>query len=117
MTSTTNHIRLQSDLKEHVKGVYKFQNARNGTRIITKEMADYTAVNPTWRKIISSINLIISHLPPDMPAEDISSSLEDLGFCIFNVRQMTVTQEAPSGQTHVETLPLFLVILTRNIKS
>jgi hypothetical protein len=39
MTSTTNFIRLQSDLKEHVRGEYKFRNTQNGTRIITKEMA------------------------------------------------------------------------------
>jgi hypothetical protein len=37
MTSTTNLIQLQSDLKEHVKGEYEFQNTRNGTRVITKE--------------------------------------------------------------------------------
>jgi hypothetical protein len=33
MTSTTNFIRLQSDLKEHVKGEYEFRITRNGTRI------------------------------------------------------------------------------------
>jgi hypothetical protein len=43
-TSTTNLIRLYSDLKDHVKGEYKFQNTRNGTHIITKEMADYSAM-------------------------------------------------------------------------
>jgi hypothetical protein len=36
LTSTTNLIRLQSDLKEHVKGEYEFWNTQNGTRIITK---------------------------------------------------------------------------------
>jgi hypothetical protein len=49
--------------------------------------------------------------------EDISNSLEDLGVNVINVRQMTATQTAPSGQTHVELLPLFIVILTRNINS
>jgi hypothetical protein len=43
MTSTINLIRLQSDLKEHVKGEYEFQNTRNGT-CITEEMADYSAM-------------------------------------------------------------------------
>jgi hypothetical protein len=38
MTSTTNVIRLQRDIKEHVKGEYEFRNTRNGTRIIKKEM-------------------------------------------------------------------------------
>jgi hypothetical protein len=35
-----------------------------------------------------------------MPAEGISSSLEDFGFNIINMRQMTATQRAPNGQTH-----------------
>jgi hypothetical protein len=50
-----------------------------------------------------------------MPVEDISNSLEDLRFSA--VRQITATQRAPNGQTHTETLPLFLVTLIRNIKS
>jgi hypothetical protein len=36
MFSTTNLIRLQRDLKSHVKGQYEFRNTRNGTRVITK---------------------------------------------------------------------------------
>jgi hypothetical protein len=43
ITSTTNLIRLQRDLKEHVKGEYEFRNTRNGTCII-KKMADYSAM-------------------------------------------------------------------------
>jgi hypothetical protein len=38
MTSTTNLIRLQSVLKDHVKGEYKFRNAQSRTHIITEEM-------------------------------------------------------------------------------
>jgi hypothetical protein len=51
-----------------------------------------------------------------MPAEGISNSLEDLGFNVINVRQMTATWGAPDRQIHMETLPLFLVTLTRNIQ-
>jgi hypothetical protein len=50
MTSTTNLIHLQSDLKELVKGAYEFRNTRNGTRIITKEMADYSAMKSYLEK-------------------------------------------------------------------
>jgi hypothetical protein len=32
------------------KGEYDFQNARNGTRIITKEMADYSAMKSYLEK-------------------------------------------------------------------
>jgi hypothetical protein len=63
------------------------------------------------------IKAVICHLPPDIPAEDISKSLEDLGCNIINVRQMMATQTAPNGQTHMEPLPLFLATLTKNIKS
>jgi hypothetical protein len=37
MTSTTNLIRLQSYLKEHVNREYEFRNTLHETRIITKE--------------------------------------------------------------------------------
>jgi hypothetical protein len=46
--------------------------------------------------------------------KDISNNIENLG---FNVRQMTATRRAPTGKTHVETLPLFLDALTKNMKS
>jgi hypothetical protein len=61
-----------------------------------------------------AIKAVIRHLPPDTPAEHISNGLEDLGFNVINVRQMTATRLASNGQTHVKTLPLFLVTLTRN---
>jgi hypothetical protein len=99
MTSTTNFIRLQSDLKDHVKGQYQFQNTRNRTCIITKEMVDYSAMkfyleknnlqyftfSPPSEK---PIKVVICHLPPHTPEEDICNSLEDLGFNVINVRQL-----------------------------
>jgi hypothetical protein len=63
------------------------------------------------------IKAVIRHLLPDMPAEDISNNLEDLGFNVINVRQLMTNRRAPYGQTYVETLPIFLVTLTRNLKS
>jgi hypothetical protein len=62
------------------------------------------------------IKVVIRHLPPDTPAEDISNSLEDLAFNVINVRQMMANRLARKGQTHVEPLLLFLVNLTRNIR-
>jgi hypothetical protein len=40
MTSTTNPF----DSNDHIKGKHKFQKTRNGTRIITKDRADYSVM-------------------------------------------------------------------------
>jgi hypothetical protein len=84
-----------------------------------KEMADYSAMksyldknnlqhftfSPNSEKPIKAV---IRHLPPDTPAVDISNSLENLGYNVFNVRQLTTNQKrAQNGQSYVETLPLF----------
>jgi hypothetical protein len=128
MTSTTDLIQLQSDLKDHVKGPYVFRNTQNGTHIVTKEMADdsamksylktnnlhYSTFSPNCEEPVKAV---IRYLPTDTPAEDVFNNLEDLGFSVINVRQMTATRTGPNGQTHIEPLPLFLVTLTRNIKS
>jgi hypothetical protein len=127
MISTTNLIRLQSILKDHVKGEYNFRNTGNGTHIITKEMVYYSAMKSYLEKnnvhyftfspnSEKPIKAVICHLPPNMPAENISNSLENFGFNIVNMRQMMITRTAPNGQTHMEPLPLFLVTLTRKIK-
>jgi hypothetical protein len=100
MISTTNLIRLQSELKDHVKGEYEFRNTPNGTRTITKEMADYSSM----KFYLEKINIHYFILSPnsgkrtkgDTPAEYISSSLEDLGFKIIKVRQMTALEEHPT---------------------
>jgi hypothetical protein len=55
LTSITNFIRLQRDLKEHVKGEYEFRNIRTGTRMLKKGMADYSAMKWYLEKIISII--------------------------------------------------------------
>jgi hypothetical protein len=93
----TNLIRLQSDLKDHVKGQYEFQNTRNEIRIVTKEIEDYSAIKSYMEKnnvhyctfspnFEKPVKAVIRHLPPDTSAEDISNSLEDLGFNVINVR-------------------------------
>jgi hypothetical protein len=52
-----------------------------------------------------------------MLAKDISNRLENLGFNVINMRQVAATIAAPNGQAHVQTLPLFVVTLRRNVKS
>jgi hypothetical protein len=45
LTSTTNLIQLQRQLKNVAKEDFEFRNTRNGTRVITKSMMDFKAVN------------------------------------------------------------------------
>jgi hypothetical protein len=44
LTSTTNLIQLQRQLKNVAKGDFEFRNTKNGTRVITKSMTDFAAV-------------------------------------------------------------------------
>jgi hypothetical protein len=44
LTSQTNLIQLQKQLKNVVKGDFEFRSTRNGTRVFTKGMADFEAV-------------------------------------------------------------------------
>jgi hypothetical protein len=91
------------------------------------EMVDYSAMQSHLEKKTllyftfsqkseEPIRAVIHHLPPDTSAEDISNSLENLGF-VINMKQMTATRAAPNGQIHVKPLPLFLVTLMKNIIS
>jgi hypothetical protein len=93
MTSTTNIIQRRALVPKYMKW---------NPYIITKEMVDYSLMksypeknnlhyfifSPDSKKIIKAL---IRHLPRDMPAEDIFNSIEDLGFNVVNVRQMTAT--------------------------
>jgi hypothetical protein len=72
----------------------------------------YVTFPPNSEKSVKSQ---ICHLHPDTPAEVVSNNLEALGFNIINVRQLTTSRRAQNGQIHVESLPLFLVTLTRNV--
>jgi hypothetical protein len=82
---------------------------------LEKNNLQYFTFSPNSEKPI--IKAVILHLPPDTPAEDISNSLEGLHFNIINVRQLTTNRGAQNRQTYAENLPLFLVTLTRNVKS
>jgi hypothetical protein len=53
LTSIINLIQLQKQLRSLVKGNFEFRNTRNGTRIVTKGMADYSAI----KEYLNSQNL------------------------------------------------------------
>jgi hypothetical protein len=80
---------------------------------LKKNNLHYFTFSPNSEKPIKAV---ICHLTADTPVEDSSNTVEDLCFKVINVRKTTATRLAPSRQTLMETHPLFLVTLTRNIK-
>jgi hypothetical protein len=44
LTSGTNLIQLQKHLRGIVKGRFEFRSTKNGTRVVTKEMGDFSAI-------------------------------------------------------------------------
>jgi hypothetical protein len=60
MTTTANLIRLETNLKENVKGEYEFRNAKCGANIIIKGMADYSA-----KSYLEKNNLHYFTFPPN----------------------------------------------------
>jgi hypothetical protein len=68
ITSTTNLIRFQRDVKYHIKREYEFRNTGNRARTTTKETVDYSAMKfyleknnfqflPKFRKDFKGSNL------------------------------------------------------------
>jgi hypothetical protein len=78
-----------------------------------KNNLQYFTFSPNSEKPVKAFR----HILPDTPAECISKSLEGLGFNVINARQLTTNRREPNGQTHMETVPLFLFTLMRNAKS
>jgi hypothetical protein len=129
ITSATNLIQLQKHLKGIVKGSFEFQNARNRTRVLTKEMADFSAIKSFFlskkltyytfflksQKTVKAV--VIRHLLSNMPAEEIYKALVELGFHMISVKQMTITRRSPAEDPENLNLPLFLIILLRTEKS
>ncbi|XP_023714241.1 uncharacterized protein LOC111868088 [Cryptotermes secundus] len=127
LTSTTNLMQLQRKVKELVTGNFEFRNTRSGTRIVTKEMADFSAIKTFlestnlsyftfFPKSEKPIKAVIRHLPHNTPAEDISDGLMSLGFDVISVKQMTSRRTPPEGTDNIY-LPLFLITLPRTEKS
>jgi hypothetical protein len=88
LTSAVNLIHLQKQLKG-VSENFKFRSTRNRTRVITRSMANFQPVKSHFNiqnlsyysffpKSKKPVNSMISHLPHDTPAEDISDGLLSL---------------------------------------
>jgi hypothetical protein len=74
LTSTTNLIQLQRQITKFTTGNFEFRNTRNGTRIVTKEMADFSAfkkcqerTNFSWYSYFpeseNPLKAVIRHFP------------------------------------------------------
>jgi hypothetical protein len=87
-----------------------YHNQRNDGLFSHEILLHYFTLSSSSEK---PIKVVIRHLPSDKPAEDISNSLEDLGFNVINVRQTMANRRTPHGQAYVETLPLILDTLER----
>jgi hypothetical protein len=128
LTSATNLILLQKKLKGVLKDNIEFRSTRNGTRIITKTMANFSAFKSYteknnlayftfYTKSLKPIKAVIHHLPLNTLAEDISDILVSRSFDIISVKQMTVTCHSPHEGTTTINIPLFLITLPRTAKS
>jgi hypothetical protein len=121
LTSAVNLILLQKQLKGVVSENFKVRSTRNGTRVITRNMADFQSVKShfdnqnlpyySFPKSEKPINAVIRHLRQNTPAEDISDGLVSLGFDVVTVRQMTATRRSPPEESKI--INLLLVTLSR----
>jgi hypothetical protein len=111
-----------------VTGEFFFRNTASGTRITTKNMADYKAtqnllsqknlpVFTFYTKGDKPVKAVIRHLPSNTLSEDITVALQKLGYEVISVKQMTAKRPSPAGGDTLVSLLLFLVTLVRNQKS
>jgi hypothetical protein len=122
LTTPTNLLQLQKGVKGLVKGNFEFRSTRNRTRVVTREMADYSAIRALFdgrnmnyytfhAKSDKPIKAVIRNLPIETPAEDICNGLSELGFSVMSVRQLTSNRRPPEGDN--QRLPLFLITLKK----
>jgi hypothetical protein len=74
LTTATNLMQLQRHIRDIATGNFEFHNTRSGTRIVTKEMADFSAIRKHldnnslsyftfFPKLEKPIKAVIRHLP------------------------------------------------------
>jgi hypothetical protein len=121
-------MKLQKQIRDVVRSNFEFHNTRSGTRIVTKEMGDFTAIKKHlesnnlfyftyFPKSEKPIKAVIRHLPSNTPAQDICDGLTDLGFDIISVKQMSTSRRSQPQGTPPRNLPLFLITLPRSAES
>jgi hypothetical protein len=121
LTTEINLIKLQKHIRDIVTGNFEFCNTRSGTKIVTKEMADFSGI----QKYLDNINIsyftfypksekpikaVVRHLPSNNPTQDICDGLVDTDFDIIRVKQMSTNRRSPSEGALPKNLPLFLLL-------
>jgi hypothetical protein len=128
LTSAVNLIHLQKQVKSVLKQDFEFRTTRNGTKIITRDMADFQSIifhldtiklsyYTLFPKSEKPIKAVIRHFPTNTPAEDICGGLVSLGFDVVSMKQMTTTRRSSPVDPKTSNLPLFLLTLPRTPKS
>jgi hypothetical protein len=80
--ASPNLLQLQTFIKGIVKETFELRNTRNGTRVLTRYLADFAAVKSYletqnlpyftyYPKSLKPIKVVIRHLPTNTPAQDI----------------------------------------------
>jgi hypothetical protein len=99
-------MQWQRQLTGLLKGNFEFRGTRNETRIVAKEIADFSTIRfhfetnnlpcfTFYPKSQKPVKAVIRHLPFTTPVEDISDGLVDLGIDVISVRQMSATRRSP----------------------
>jgi hypothetical protein len=128
LTSEVNLLSLQKGLKAVVTGEFFFRNTASGTRITTTSMADYKAVQNLisqrglpffsfYTKGDEPVKSVLRHLPNNTSSDDITVVLQESGYDVINVKQMTAKRPSPEGGVTPVYLPLLLITLVRNQNS
>jgi hypothetical protein len=79
-------LQLQKRIKGIVKGSFEFRNTKNGTRVLAKEMADFSAIKSFFLseklyfytffpKSQKPMKVFLRYLPSNTPAEEIWKAL------------------------------------------
>jgi hypothetical protein len=55
LTSTSDLLQLQKQIKGIVKGSFEFQNTKNKTRVLTEEMAHFSAIKTIFLQLLPEI--------------------------------------------------------------
>jgi hypothetical protein len=124
LTSEANQISLQKQHRSVVNRKF-FHNTATGIQITTKNMADYRLIQTSlankgypyftfYTKAEKPIKAVVRHLPTNTSSEYITVALQELGYEIISVRQMTPKHPSPEGGVKRISLLLFLITLAKS---